>query len=135
MRVQVGRTLRVGPGDEVVIRGRLPETGKLGRLLVFASENGAEFSPYVPHVADMLVANGRPVMLTPLSMRLGGAGCKCQISFVADISGAIRIMQEVDGPDDPRVVVELSRTINPNLGWLARLQRRFMPWRMMTSTS
>ena len=69
MRVPVGKTLRVSPGDEVVIRGTLPPPGKLGRLFVFASENGAKFSPYVPNVADILVANGMPTMLSPLTMR------------------------------------------------------------------
>jgi hypothetical protein len=93
MRVAVGRKLRVGPGDEVVIQGYLPPTAKLGRLFVFASEGGAEFSPYVPNVADMLVVNDRPLMLSPLSLRLTEHYRDRNISFVADIDGYVRVMQ------------------------------------------
>ena len=115
-------------GDEVVIRGQLPPAGKLGRLFVFASENGAKFSPYVPNVADMLVANGRPTMLSPLSLRLIGERPDRQIKFKADIDGFISVMQEIDDKDDPLAKVKLSRTINPDLGWIDWAKRKFTPW-------
>jgi hypothetical protein len=135
MRVQVGNTLRVGPGDQVVIRARLPAAAKLGRLLVFASENGAQFSPYVQNVAEMLVANGKPTMLAPLSMRLVGSESTRTNTFTADINGFVRVMQEVDGLDDVRAVVKMTRTINPNLGALARLQRKLSSWQRPRHTS
>jgi len=128
VRVPVGNTLRVGPGDEVVIRGSLPPSGKLGRLFVFASENGAKFSPYVPNVADIIAANGKPSMLTPLSLRLIGEHSDRQIKFKADIDGFISVMQEIDGKDDPLAKVKLTRTINPDLGWIDWAKRKFTPW-------
>jgi hypothetical protein len=128
MRVPVGKTLRVSPGDEVVIRGTLPAAAKLGRLFVFASENGAKFSPYVPNVADILVANGQPTMLSPLSIRLLTERADRQIKFKADIDGFIQVMQEVDEATDPLAVVKLSRTINPDLGWIDWAKRKFTPW-------
>ena len=128
MRVPVGNTLRVGPGDEVVVRGTLPPPGKLGRLFVFASENGAKFSPYVPNVAEIIVSDGRPTMLTPLSMRLVGEFTDRQMSFKADIDGFIRVMQEVDEDGDPRAKVKLTRRINPDLGWIDWAKRKFTPW-------
>jgi len=130
MRVPVGNTLRVGPGDTVVVRGQLPSTGKLGRLFVFASENGATFSPYVPNVADVLVADGRPTMLTPLSLRLIGEHSNRQMEFKADIDGFIRVMQEIDGKDDPLAKVKLARKINPDLGWIDWAKRKFTSWQI-----
>jgi len=128
MRVPVGKSLRVAPGDEVVIRGILPPPAKLGRLFVFASENGAKFSPYVPNVADILVANGMPTMLSPLSMRLLTERAHREIKFTADIDGFIQVMQEVDEATDPLAKVKLSRTINPDLGWIDWAKRKFTPW-------
>jgi hypothetical protein len=112
----------------VVIRGALPAASKLGRLFVFASENGAKFSPYVPNVADVLVANGRPSMLSPLSMRLIGAQPVRRLEFTADIDGFVCVMQEIDTSDDLRAKVKLTRTINPDLGWVAWAKRKFTPW-------
>jgi hypothetical protein len=128
VRVTVGNTLRVGPGDHVVIRGQLPAAAKLGRLFVFASENGAQFSPYVPHVADILVANGKPAMLSPLSLRLVGAQPIRQLSFTADIDGFVRVIQEVDTPKDVRANVKLIRRINPDLGWIDWAKRKITTW-------
>ena len=135
MRIPVGNVLRVGPGDQVVIRGRLPSEAKLGRLFVFASENGAKFSPYVPHVADMLVANGRPSMMTPLSLRLVDIRPEREISFVSDIDGFVCVMQEIDTPDDPSAKVKASRTINPDLNWIERLKRKLTSWQMPKNLS
>jgi hypothetical protein len=135
MRVEVGKKLRVGPGDEITIRGYLPPTAKLGRLFVFASEGGAEFSPYVLNAADMLVANGRPTMLSPLSLRLTEHYRERDISFTADITGYVRVMQEIDNPQDPRAIITMTRTINPNLGWIEWAQRKFIPWPMPNPTS
>jgi hypothetical protein len=128
MRVPVGKTLRVGPGDEVVIRGQLPTAAKLGRLFVFASENGAQFSPYVPNVADVFVANGRPMMMSPMSMRLIGDRTDREIKFKADIDGFIRVMQEIDDKTDPLATVTLRRTINPDLGWVDWAKRKMTTW-------
>ena len=135
MRIPVGNVLRVGHGDQVVIRGSLPPDAKLGRLFVFASENGAKFSPYVPHVADMLVANGRPTMMTPLSLRLVDIRPEREVSFTSDIDGFICVMQEIDGPDDPSAKVRASRTINPNLSWTQRLKRKLTSWQMPKNLS
>ena len=135
MRIPVGNVLRVGPGDQVVIRGQLPPNANLGRLFIFASENGAKFSPYVPHVADMLVANGRPSMMTPLSLRLVDIRPEREISFVSDIDGYVRVMQEVDSPDDPNVKVKATRTINPDLNWVERLKRKLTAWQIPKNLS
>lgn len=135
MRVAVGKTLRVGPGDHVVIRGQLPPDGKLGRLFVFASENGGEFSPYVLNVAHMIVVDGRPSILSPLTMRLVEARPSRELSFVTDIDGYLRVMQEIDDPSDPRVRIRMTRKINPNLGWVERLQRRIASWQMTPTLS
>lgn len=127
MRVQVGNTLRVGLGDEVVIRGRLPADAKIGRLIVFASENGAQFSPYVPHVADVIVDDGRPAIMSPLAMRLMGAQAARQLTFTSDINGFVRVMQEFDR-GETLAKVKLTRTINPDLSWMAKLQRKLTAW-------
>jgi len=135
LRIPVGNVLRVGPGDHVSIRGRLPPDAKLGRLFVFASENGSKFSPYVPHVADMLVANGRPSLMTPLSLRLIDTRPEREVSFVSDIDGFVCVMQEIDTPDDPSAKVKASRTINPNLRWTERLKRKLTSWQMPKNLS
>lgn len=125
MRVAVGRALRVGPGDEVVIRGRLISSSKLARLFVFAREGDAEFSPYVENLGSMLAVSGeKPQMYTPMSLRLDSARSSRELSFTADIDGFIRVMQEVDKLDEPRAVISLKRTICPYLPWKARMRRR-----------
>ena len=128
MRVPVGNTLRVGRGDLIVVRGSLPSDGKLGRLFVFASENGAQFSPYVPNIADIVVVDGRPTMLAPLALRLVSERPYRQLRFKSDIDGFMRVMQEVDTPGDARAKVRLTRTINPDLGWIDWAKRKFTPW-------
>lgn len=134
MRVPVGKALRAGPGDQVEIRGRLPPDAKLGRLFVFASEKRSKFSPYVPNVADMLVNNGRPQILSPLMFRLHDVQPVHTIRFKSDIDGFFRVMQEVDEPDDPRVAVTLTRKINPNLGWGEWIQRKLAAWQIPASS-
>lgn len=129
MRIQASKALRVGPGDKVVVRGRLPSTAKLGRLFVFASENGAQFSPYVPNVSDVIVDNGRPQLLQPMSMRLLQGQPPREIAFVSDINGFICVMQEVDALSEPKADVKLQCQINPNLSWTSRLLRRLTQWR------
>jgi hypothetical protein len=132
MRVAVGKKVRVGPGDSVVIRGRLTADAKLGRLFVFAKEGDAEFSPYVENIGDMLAVSGdRPQMYTPMSMRLDSFKPEREISFIVDIDGWIRVMQEVDRPNDTKAIIKIERTMNPNLPWVQRLSRKLsemIPW-------
>jgi len=131
VRVAASKAIRVAPGDEITIRGQLPASSGLGRLFVFASEGGASFSPYVKGVSNMaLNDNGQPFMLTPLTMRLVRAQPTRQLTFVVDIDGFIKVMQEVDHQTDPIARVRVMRRINPKLGWkdwitrcLTRLQR------------
>lgn len=101
---------------------------KLGRLFVFASENGASFSPYVLNVSDMLVADNRPAMLSPLSLRLIETVPEREMSFVSDIDGFIKVMQEVDGLADPFVKVKMTRIINKELGWIEWTKRKLTMW-------
>jgi hypothetical protein len=135
LRIPVGNTLRAGRGDQVIIRGRLPPDAKLGRLFVFASENGAKFSPYVPNVADILVTDGRPSMLTPLSMRLLETRPERELTFVSDIDGFFCVMQEIDTPEDPSVKIKASRKINPDLSWVERLKRKMISWQIPKNLS
>jgi len=128
VRVPATRAVRVGPGDRIVIRGQLPRDSKLGRLYVFASENGAPFSPYVHGVASMLALNGQPQMMSQLSMRLVPAVPVRELSFVSDIDGFIRIMQEVDSVGEPWAKVRIECTINPELGWKDWLKRKVAQW-------
>jgi hypothetical protein len=124
MRVEVGRQVRVSPGDIIVIRGCLAPDSKLSRLYVFAKEGDVQFSPYVEGLHEKLMVSGeRPQMYTPLSMRLDGHRPQHEISFVADIDGWIRIMQEVDRAHDSKAVVRIKRTVNPSLPWWQRLRR------------
>jgi hypothetical protein len=113
----------VNPGDEVVVRGRLRADAKLGRLFLFARQGDDEFAPYVQNVGA-LAAKGFPDLLTPLSLRLVRANPERQISFVSDIDGHIRVMQEVDTPKDPLVKLTVRRKINPALPWTQRLTKR-----------
>jgi len=132
VRVEVGKPVRVGPGDEIVIRGQLPKNSRLGRLYVFAREGKAKFSPYVANVGKMLAVVGeRPQMYTPMSMRLSEQRPQHEISFVADIDGWFRIMQEVDRADDAKAIVKIKRRIDPTLPWrpwLVRYLRGLWPW-------
>jgi hypothetical protein len=121
----------VFPGDQVIVRGRLPRDAKLGRLFVFASANGSDFSPYALNaLPDVVAPGGGPRMLTPLSLRLSSERTARQLSFVADIDGLVCVMQEIDTKDDPLVRVKLIRIVDPNLGWLDWIKRRFTPWPM-----
>ncbi|MGY3615674.1 hypothetical protein [Bradyrhizobium sp. USDA 10063] len=123
MRVPTGRPIRVGPGDEVIVRAHLT-TATLGRLYVFAKERSEEsFSPYVPHIAALAVGDA-PSMRQPMSMRLVAERPSKQISFVADIDGFVCVMQEVDTAADPLARVRLTRTICPDLSWWERMLRR-----------
>src|SRR6187402_532541 len=123
MRVAIGRALRVGPGDEVVIRGQLPAQAKLGRLFVFAKEGEADYSPYVANVREKMAVGDMPQMLSPMMLRLDVFRQQGEISFTADIDGFIRVMQEID-KGDPKVVVKLKRTVCPHLAWKDRMLRR-----------
>jgi hypothetical protein len=121
----------VSPGDEVFVLGRIEEPSRLGRLYVFA-KNGDQpsFSPYVPNVTAPM-ATPTPQLLSPMSLRLTDRAREKQISFTADIDGYIRVMQEVDRPDDPKAKVTIKRRICPNLPWLSRISRRLggiLPW-------
>jgi hypothetical protein len=127
MRVAVGKTLRVGPGDEVHLVARLRPEASLGRLFVFAKEGQNEtFSPYTPMV-DILV-NGQPPILTPLMLRLNTQQPMRELQFVADFDGYVRIFQEVDTAKDVLARVRLQRTICAQLGWRDWLVRS-LPWR------
>ena len=123
MRVSIGRALRVGPGDEVVIRGQLPAQAKLGRLFVFAKEGEADYSPYVANVREKMAVGDMPQMLSPMMLRLDSYRRQSEISFTADIDGYIRVMQEID-KGDPKAVVKLTRTICPHLSWKDRMLRK-----------
>jgi hypothetical protein len=130
VRVAVGKPIRVGPGDEVVVQARLPAASGLGRLFVFAREDrGNDFSPYVP-CADEL-AYGQPKMLSPLSLRLTRQAPGRLLQFRVDIDGFIQLMQEVDALDEPVAKVRLRRRINSDLDWKKRIARRIsglLPW-------
>ena len=125
MRVAVGKAQRVGPGDEVIIRGQLPSNSRLARLFVFACEGNGQFAPYV---ADLLLETvaigGTPRMHAPLSLRLDSYRNDKEISFVADFDGLVQVMQEIDTAKDPRASVKIKRRINPQLGWKEKLSRR-----------
>jgi hypothetical protein len=131
MRLKIGRALRVGPGDRVVIRGQLA-AAKLGRLFVFAKEGEAEFSPYVTNVREKLAVGGEPRMLSPMALRLDPQRPQGEISFVSDIDGYICVIQEVDTAKDPKVKVTLKRQVCPDLPWLAKVSRHLsgiLSWR------
>ena len=132
MRVKASRALRVGRGDEVIIRARLPAGQSLGRLFVFASENGSRFAPYVPQLTDLvLTPEGAPQMRTPLSLRLTPAHPLRTLALISDIDGSFCIMQEIDRKTDPRAKIKMERTICPHLPWQQRLYRRLtgmVPW-------
>jgi hypothetical protein len=123
MRVATGRSVKVGPGDEVVIQAQLPKTARSSRLYVFAKGKGEQFSPYVANVGSMLVANGKPQMLSPMSLRLAERMPTKQISFVSDIDGVICVMQEVDTKDEPLAKVSIRHKLNPDLTWRQRIAR------------
>lgn len=123
MRVHAGRALRVGPGDEVIVQGQLASSlAKLGRLYVFASEADGDYAPYVPNQAAL--ATAMPHMMSPMSMRLVLERPSREISFISDIDGFIRVMQEVDTADDPRAIVTLRRKVCRQLPWHLRLSRK-----------
>lgn len=122
MRVAVSKTIRVGPGDTVTVRGQLA-SAKLGRLYVFARERGnSSFSPYVPEMPELI--SERPTLMSTMTMRLAEGQPEKQTSFVADFDGFLRVMQEVDTAKDPRAMVKLTRTICAHLPWHQRLARR-----------
>jgi hypothetical protein len=97
-------------------------------MFLFASEKGAEFSPYVQHVADMLVDDGKPTMMTPISLRLTPKVPVREMVFVSDIDGFFCMMQEVDNADEPLADVRLKRRVDPNLGWTDWFKRKMTSW-------
>lgn len=119
-----GRALRVGPGDEVVVRARLPaQSSKLSRLFVFAKPvTDEQFAPYVPQLPT-LVDSLYPSLQSMLSLRLTQAQPARELKFTADINGRICIMQEIDIANEPRARVQIARTVCPDLPWYRRLQR------------
>ena len=130
MRVDVGKALRISPGDEVHLVARLRAEATLGRLFVFAKEGRHnEFSPYAPMI-DVMV-NDRPPILTPLMLRLTTQQPMRELQFTADFDGYIQIMQEVDTSKDPLARIKLRRTICPRLGWLDWIVRS-LPWRPLS---
>jgi hypothetical protein len=125
MRVAIGKKTRVGPGDEIVVQGQLPPTSRLGRLYVFAAEGKGTFSPYVPNLTSALITKSDgPAMHSPMSMRLVEERPARELTFVSDIDGYIRVMQEVDNEKDPVVKVRIRRRMNPELPFLKRVSRR-----------
>lgn len=130
MRVTCGRRVRVGPGDRLVVVARLHRDSKgLGRLFVFARAIGdAEFSPYVPNVEAMPSFN-EPKMLSPMALRLTYAHPQRQLEFVSDIDGWVRLMQEVDGPKDPRCRIKWRRTVSRERTLAGRLAHWWRGWR------
>jgi hypothetical protein len=129
MRVANGKAVRVRPGDELFISARL-NGSRLGRLYVFASEGGAEFSPYVANLSSvtMLDGDGMPRMMSTISLRLVEARPSREISFVSDIDGFIRVMEELDARDAPRARVRLKRIVCRDLPWTKRLFRILTSW-------
>lgn len=127
MRVPVGKALRVGPGDEVVVQARLPMSSKLGRLFVFASDGG-EYSPYTD---DVDVVSDKPRMVTPMSLRLTPQNPLRELKFVSCVDGCIRIMQEIDTANEQRAKIRIHRKVCPSLGWREWVTRKFiriLPW-------
>ena len=135
MRLVVGNTLRVGVGDNVIVRARMSPPAKLGRLFVFASENGAQFSPYVLNAANAPALDGKPSFMSPVALRLTLAKPERHVSFVSDIDGFVRVIQEVDSVDEPLAKVRITRRINADLNWVDWLARRFTSWQKPKLTS
>ncbi len=133
MRVAVGKAMRVGLGDEVTIHGQLVAPSRLGRLFIFAKEGDSEFAPYVQHLSAAMVVGDAPFMYSPMSMRLVENRPTHELSFIADIDGYIRVMQEVDTASEVKARVRIKRKINPALGWKEKLSRRLngiLSWAM-----
>lgn len=122
MRVPAGPRLRVGPGDEVSLLAKLPGSAQLGRLYVFAREGGEEYSPYIPGLADMPEFE-MPTMNQPIHVRLTDARRESEVTFKSDIDGWVRIYQEVDGLNTPRVAVKWKYQVDPDLPWMERMKR------------
>lgn len=128
MRVAIGKALRVGPGDEVVVTARLSPPASLGRLFVFVKQRGdSGYSPYVPApvlIPGAIKLDDKPPMQMPLYIRLTSNSPLRELKFDSDVDGSICVMQEIDTFDDPRVAVKLQRRICPSLPWKDRLIRR-----------
>jgi hypothetical protein len=134
VRVTVSRTVRVQPGDEIIITGELPTASRLGRLFVFAKQGEAPFSPYVYQVEHKMRVgiDGVPRMMTPLMMRLTEAHRLKRMAFVSDIDGWLQVMQEVDRAEDPKARIRLKRKICPYLPWTKKIFRMIdgmVPWK------
>ena len=130
MRVAVGKTLRVGPGDEVHLVARLRPEASLGRLFVFAREcRGNQFSPYAPMLD---IAGEKPMLTSPLTLRVSLQAPAAELKFTVDFDGYVKIFQEVDTAKDVLARVKLRRTICARLGWRDWLVRS-LPWRPMSA--
>jgi len=127
MRKTATKAVKVQPGDEVIVRAALPPKLGLARLYVWAKQSGSnEFSPYVLGT-DIIDLNGRPNMLSPMSIRLVPERPKHRISFVADMKGQIVIVQEVDTREDKIAEVRLD-LVMANTSRLDRFKRRLIEW-------
>jgi hypothetical protein len=99
---------------------------KLGRLFVFARELVEDrFSPYVQGMHSM-VSEAKPMMFTPLSLRLVETMREREISFTSDIDGYVCITQEIDTAKDVTAKVRMKRIISKHLGWKQRLYRKYI---------
>ena len=130
MRVAVGKALRVGPGDEVLIRGQLPSNSRLARLFVFAKESNGRFHPLLSPICWLHRRGRYSADAHANVVRLDSTGTKKKRSFRdRDFDGFVQVMQEVDTAKDPRAIVKIKRKINPHLSWKEKLTRRFLAWK------
>ena len=124
MRAPVGRIVRVWPGDQLVVRARLPAEVSLARLFVFArASEDSDFSPYVPQFETI---GDRPTMLSLMSLRLTTQNPARTSVFDVDIRGCVRIMQEVDTARDVLAVVKIRRIAAPSTSPLMRVVRKMV---------
>lgn len=109
MRVDVGNSVRVKPGDLVRIRVRLPKKATYARLGVWSATEGYELSPHVQSDAMGVLEKGRPLMLKPMYTTLGEHAPSRVIGFIADDELVVRIRQEKDTADEPSALVKVQR--------------------------
>ena len=124
MRVDLGRAIKVKPGDVVWIQGRLPKTmlekEHHARLTVWSKYGNDNYSPHIQIAAMGLVRDGKPDMVSPMRLTLIPAMPVRETTFIADDVLNIIVKQEVDRADDPRAKVKIKRY---SLRWYRFKQR------------
>ena len=126
MRKTVAGPVKVHAGQRVSFEARLREERGFAFLQLYSFVKGYEPSPHVPAYKLGTVENGKPTMVSPVTLRLNPAKASGAISVVADENCYFQVVQEVDTPSDPTAKVRINRHVAERFKTLLSKVRRLL---------